>query len=46
MIMPADSSNLSVKASALLSIKLLKPIQEIFPQTEKQDGGIAADLEH
>jgi hypothetical protein len=29
-----------------LSIKLLKPTQEIFPQTGKQIGGIAGDLEH
>ena len=29
-----------------MATKLLKPTQEIFPQTGKQEGGIAGDLEH
>jgi hypothetical protein len=29
-----------------MATKLLKPTQEFFPQTEKQEGGTARNLEH
>ena len=44
MFVPADFSKWSIKASALMATKLLKPTKEIFPLIEKQEGGIGVQV--
>ena len=44
MFVPADFSKWSIKASALMATKLLKPTKEIFPLIGKQEGAIAVQV--